>query len=315
MSLRTLFALSSLVACLPTSLRAETAHLRLDSPQDGASLEPGARVDWSISLELAGESDGLALALVDLTQDPANPEPIDIAPAARVPAGMERFDRPLGFSNPAFGEAASGYLGTAVPSSTGGSDLAQIGGAQNTFGVTGESMGQSTAIVQGVGLDGEIVLAHGSLTAPSIPGTYRFVVRDPRVNVLSETREAPLASLVEAAEIDASPASFEFVIEAAGCNGDCFVRGNCDGEGELTITDAIVLLSFNFLGNSSPPPCLAACDANGDGTVTGSVTDAVYLLGFLFLGGPPPLPPFPDCGAGMPSDAALGCMDHPTVCQ
>ena len=88
-----------------------------------------------------------------------------------------------------------------------------------------------------------------------------------------------------------------------------FLRGDCDGDGTAggTVTDAIVLLSFNFLGGAEPP-CLAACDANGDGEVAGQVTDAVYVLQFGFLGGPPPASPFPGCGVSvLAGDVALGC--------
>jgi type II secretory pathway pseudopilin PulG len=94
-----------------------------------------------------------------------------------------------------------------------------------------------------------------------------------------------------------------------------FRRGDCDGDGQITgvVTDAVVLLSFNFLG-ATAPPCLAACDANGDGEVTGTVTDAVYLLSYNFLGGPPPPAPFPGCGAGKPSDLSLGCASPPESC-
>ncbi|MCZ6793153.1 MAG: dockerin type I repeat-containing protein, partial [Planctomycetota bacterium] len=96
-----------------------------------------------------------------------------------------------------------------------------------------------------------------------------------------------------------------------------FLRGDCNSDGEVTgsVTDAVFLLEFNFLGGPRPP-CLAACDANGDGEVTGSVTDAVYLLGFNFLGTAPPPGPFPHCRSvralsALERDAALGCETVP----
>ena len=54
-----------------------------------------------------------------------------------------------------------------------------------------------------------------------------------------------------------------------------FRRGDCDGDGQVTpdVTDAVFLLDYNFLGVPKPP-CLAACDANGDGKAEGQVTDA-----------------------------------------
>jgi len=72
---------------------------------------------------------------------------------------------------------------------------------------------------------------------------------------------------------------------------------------------------YNFLGGREPD-CMAACDANGDGAVTGTVDDAVYMLQFSFMGGPAPLLPFPGCGAGtLPTDEELGCKTPPDVCR
>ncbi|MCZ6793453.1 MAG: hypothetical protein O7J95_07560 [Planctomycetota bacterium] len=86
-----------------------------------------------------------------------------------------------------------------------------------------------------------------------------------------------------------------------------FVRGDSNGDGQVGgVTDAVFLLSFNFLGGGVPP-CRAACDSNGDGQI-GGVTDAVYSLSFNFLGGPMPPGPFPKCGAAeLATDGALGC--------
>jgi hypothetical protein len=56
-------------------------------------------------------------------------------------------------------------------------------------------------------------------------------------------------------------------------------------------------------------------DTDGDGTVRGVVTDAIYLLSFNFLGGPPPPAPFPECGSGTPADEALGCEIPPAGCR
>ena len=77
---------------------------------------------------------------------------------------------------------------------------------------------------------------------------------------------------------------------------------------ELRLLEPGPLLQYNFQGGREPP-CLAACDANGDGEATGEVSDAVYLLLFNFAGGAPPPPPFPDCGA--PDDPGQGCGEPP----
>jgi parallel beta-helix repeat protein len=101
--------------------------------------------------------------------------------------------------------------------------------------------------------------------------------------------------------------------------GNCLprvLRGDCNGDGQVAgaPTDAIFLLSFNFLGGLEPP-CLAACDANGDGRVAGQVTDALYLLNYNFLGGPAPPAPFPRCGRTPGTDPLLSCANPPEVCE
>ena len=95
-----------------------------------------------------------------------------------------------------------------------------------------------------------------------------------------------------------------------------FLRGDCDGDGRAggNVTDALFLLTYNFL-EGPRPGCLAACDADGDGLVEGQVTDAVYLLMYSFLGGPAPVAPFPACGMGeLTGDAALGCASPLASC-
>lgn len=85
-----------------------------------------------------------------------------------------------------------------------------------------------------------------------------------------------------------------------------FLRGDCDGDGEVigTVSDAIALLNFSFNGGPAPP-CFEACDANADGVFLGEVSDITYLLGFNFFGTPPPPPPFPACESS--HESVLGC--------
>ncbi len=92
-----------------------------------------------------------------------------------------------------------------------------------------------------------------------------------------------------------------------------FLRGDCNGDGVVsaTLTDAITLLNFSFLGGFKPP-CLAACDADGDGKVGGQVVDALYLLQYLFFGGSPPPPPFPACGPHPASNSSMVECAEPT---
>jgi len=65
-----------------------------------------------------------------------------------------------------------------------------------------------------------------------------------------------------------------------------YIQGMCNGVGESPqISSAVYFLNFLFLGGTEPP-CIKACDANGDGL--GNLSDAVYVLSYLFLGGPAP---------------------------
>lgn len=56
-----------------------------------------------------------------------------------------------------------------------------------------------------------------------------------------------------------------------------FLRGDCDGNGVFggSPTKAIVLLNFSFRGRPAPP-CLAACDAEANGSI--GITDALPIL-------------------------------------
>jgi len=84
---------------------------------------------------------------------------------------------------------------------------------------------------------------------------------------------------------------------------EVFVRGDSDGNGQVNISDAVVLLGYLFLGEA-PVTCLDAADANDSGTI--NVADAAYSLNFLFRGGMIPPPPFPTPGLD-PSKDSLGC--------
>jgi hypothetical protein len=98
-----------------------------------------------------------------------------------------------------------------------------------------------------------------------------------------------------------------------GAGETSFVRGDCNADGVVTISDPVRLLLANFAGASVP--CWSACDADGDGSTSG-VTDAIHLLGYVFAGGSPPAPPFPGCGVSFSaSDLTLGCATAPIGCR
>ncbi len=63
--------------------------------------------------------------------------------------------------------------------------------------------------------------------------------------------------------------------------------GDADGSGAYTVSDAVALISFVFLGGVAPTPDLIGSgDADCSGAVT--ISDAVYLIQFVFSGGPNP---------------------------
>ena len=88
-----------------------------------------------------------------------------------------------------------------------------------------------------------------------------------------------------------------------------FIRGDCNSDNAVNISDPVFLLVFQFSGGSDPT-CMSACDADDDASLV--ITDAIYLLLRLFSSGPPPPAPFPDCGPD-PTPDALGCVG-PTPC-
>jgi hypothetical protein len=98
-----------------------------------------------------------------------------------------------------------------------------------------------------------------------------------------------------------------FVVHVEGV----FHRGDADGNGDLNLTDPIVILEYLFLGKDAIP-CKEAANSNDDRSV--DLTDAVYLLVYLFQSGSPPGDPGPPswpCGpdpAGSPT--YLGCEDY-----
>ncbi|MCA8959253.1 MAG: hypothetical protein KDC38_02020 [Planctomycetes bacterium] len=82
------------------------------------------------------------------------------------------------------------------------------------------------------------------------------------------------------------------IVPGAGC-GTTFVRGDCNDDGGLDISDPVSLLGILFSG-AGLAPCDDACDSNDDGGI--NVADAVHMLAFQFSMGPAPTDPYPGCG-------------------
>lgn len=85
-----------------------------------------------------------------------------------------------------------------------------------------------------------------------------------------------------------------------------FLRGDCNGDLTMNISDPIFLLAYLF--NSGAIECEKSCDANDDGSV--NLADAIYTLSALFSGGSLPPAPHPNCGTDPTADA-LTCDNSP----
>ncbi len=86
-----------------------------------------------------------------------------------------------------------------------------------------------------------------------------------------------------------------------------FLRSDVDGDGRLSVTDAVRLVSYLFGGGLGSPsvPCEDGADANDDGVHT--ATDPIYLGNALFRGGPTIPPPFPEPGLDPTPDEVAEC--------
>jgi hypothetical protein len=110
-------------------------------------------------------------------------------------------------------------------------------------------------------------------------------------------------------------------VERSGCPAAAFVRGDADADGQVSLTDAVRVLTFLFTGGPAPE-CMDAADADDSGGESLSVTDAIRILGWLFTGGPAPPAPSPsrpsylaaDCGID-PTPTSLGCETPPATCR
>lgn len=85
-----------------------------------------------------------------------------------------------------------------------------------------------------------------------------------------------------------------------------FIRGDDDGDGELTISDPILSLCAQF--DSCHLRCFDASDVDDNGEI--NISDPIYNLSAQFGAGPVPPPPFPGCGLD-PTPDDIDCKCHP----
>lgn len=94
-----------------------------------------------------------------------------------------------------------------------------------------------------------------------------------------------------------------------------FHRGDPAIDGQVDLSDPILILGYVFLGSPETLRCREAADVNNDAVI--DITDAISLLGYIFLGNFqiwPPGPPLLPCGPDPdpPGSAGdLGCESYP----
>ena len=129
---------------------------------------------------------------------------------------MDKFDRPMGISNPDASGNGSAYGGTQI-GTAGAMNLVQIGGSQNTFGETFTGVMEDATIEDEVGQEpGGVgrVIATGSFPAPFPIGTYKFDLAEGVANTLIDVNTPPAYSRVSAATVDIlTNGSFSFMVQ------------------------------------------------------------------------------------------------------
>ncbi len=194
-----------------------TVTLTLQRTDTHQEVNPGDLIEWEIVAQVTANNDGLALISVDLIQSETNPELIDLDVAVR-PAAMVDFDRPNGIANPDPNDPSgpgTAYGGTQIAGATGGLNLIQIGGSQNTFGVADVAVGEDIVVDSDVGFD-PVVIAEGAFNAPSQTGDYTMSLQNGIANVLDDLAGAPPPGehwpVHEATVDDVSSGSFTFTV-------------------------------------------------------------------------------------------------------
>ncbi len=260
----------------------------LDTNVNGLNIDPGTPVAWSVSIQVlsAGRDLGLMGFVTDLVisdypgQTPAENR---LTPSG-VPAGMERFSRPLGISNPPPPGSGldTGYGGTpgVVTLNTYGTPypayaLLEIGGMQNPFGVSGETMGTEASCEPRLAQSAPRIVASGEFPAYNYPGYYAVELQHLVVNIFSYVAAPPEESSVQQMSSEywwspdthlAPPPPFGFYVVC---------RADFNNNGEVSVEDLFAFLNAYFALDPS-----ADFDLNGEVTVN----DLFVFLDLYFIG-------------------------------
>ena len=145
------------------------------------------------------------------------------------------------------------------------------------------------------GVYDRIDIHRDGLLVASLPGDRRVYFERPGAGVFSYK--------VTGVRGEASSFPATVLIPAVQLPG-AFLRGDADGNGELELSDGILVLQYLFVGGREPD-CLDGADTDDSSLLT--IRDPLLLMHYLFLGGrelpsPGPLTPWLD-----PSDDFLDC--------
>ncbi len=83
-----------------------------------------------------------------------------------------------------------------------------------------------------------------------------------------------------------------------------FRRCEVNQDDKFDIADGVWIMNDLFRPDAPPTLCIQAADCNDDGNM--DLSDAIYMFSYQYEGGPPPPAPFPACGVD-PTDDELTC--------
>ncbi len=186
--------------------------------------------------------------------------------------------------------------------------------ADQVFADWNDVLGLATPGTDLLGDDMTIVL--DSPTSATMGLDYNVGVFHPNDEAVAPGAGNTFSMSIEPAGLDAPLPFLATVLELTFNDGFdptiTFVRGDCNNEGAIDISDPVFALEALFVSGATEPSCPDACDANDDGGF--DIADPVMLLASLFIGGPPLAPPtFPACGLD-PTLDMLACPTPQAAC-